>query len=141
MNETEGNAKQGLQREQLIVALMREPRLKKAAASIGISYSTAWRIYRTPEFQQGYCEARRVAFSQSLRRLQKAANAAVTTLLTIMIDPKAPPASRLRAAELVLEDAERSLDREDLEMRVQRLEERATKLESWGNGNGSIPNQ
>jgi hypothetical protein len=42
------------QREQLILALLQQPGMEKAAASIGISGVTAWRITKTPEFQEEY---------------------------------------------------------------------------------------
>src|SRR5262249_773541 len=58
------------QREQLIVAMLQQPSLEKAAASIGISKATAWRVTNTPEFQQEFRRARRVAFSQATARLQ-----------------------------------------------------------------------
>jgi hypothetical protein len=44
-------------------------------------------------------------FSHAIGRLQDAAGAAATTLLKIMLDTNVPPATRLRAAEVVLEQA------------------------------------
>src|ERR1035437_9701574 len=37
------------QREQLILALLQQPGIEKAAAAVGISSVTAWRIMKTPE--------------------------------------------------------------------------------------------
>src|SRR5713226_8408736 len=74
------------QREQLILALLQQPSLEKAAASIGISTVTAWRISKTKEFKEDYRNARWEAFSQSLARLQQASGAAVSALLKVMID-------------------------------------------------------
>ncbi|HEV2039233.1 MAG TPA: hypothetical protein VGT81_04170 [Casimicrobiaceae bacterium] len=45
------------QREQLILALLQRPSMEKAAASIGISPVTAWRISKTAEFQAEYRKA------------------------------------------------------------------------------------
>ena len=56
------------QREQLILALLQQPSLEKAAASIGISTVTAWRISKTRELKEEYRNARWEAFSQSLAR-------------------------------------------------------------------------
>src|ERR1700686_3254190 len=100
---------------QLILALLQQPSLEKAAESVGISRSTAWRIHRTLEFQQEYLQARRDALSQSRGRLQQASSAAATTLLKIMIDPNVPAASRVRAADCVLEHAAEASESEDLE--------------------------
>ena len=111
------------QREQLILALLQQPGMEKAAASIGISGVTAWRITKTPEFQEECRLARREAFTQSLGRLQQAAGAAAATLLKVMLDATAPPASRVRAADCVLEHAASALDLEDIQVRLAKLEQ------------------
>jgi hypothetical protein len=49
----------------------------------------------------------------------------VTTLLKIMLDPNAPAPTRLRAAEVVLEQAARAGEIEDIEDRVAKLEQTA----------------
>src|ERR1039457_2947928 len=110
-------------REQLILALLQQPGLEKAAAQVGISSVTAWRITKTTEFQEEYRQARREAFSQSLGRLQQAAGAATSTLLKIMVDATAPPASRVRAANCILEHAANALEVEDLQVRLAKLEQ------------------
>jgi hypothetical protein len=111
------------QREQLILALLQQPGLEKAATSIGISSATAWRMTKTVEFKEEYRQARREAFSQLLGRLQHGAGAAVSTLLKIMLDVSAPWASRVRAADRVLGYAESALELEDIQVRLARLEE------------------
>jgi hypothetical protein len=111
------------QREQLILALLQQPGLEKAAAAVGISTVTAWRITKTPEFKEEYRQARREAFSQSLGRLQQAAGAATSTLMKIMVDPTAPAGSRVRAADRVLEHAQSALELEDIQVRLSRLEQ------------------
>ena len=55
-----------------------------------------------PEFATAYREARRQAFGQSIARLQQASTAAVSTLLTVMIDPGSPASVRVRAPDSVL---------------------------------------
>lgn len=114
------------QRERLILALLQQPSLEKAASSIGISTVTAWRISKTPEFQEEYRKARRETFSQSVARLQHATGAAVSTLLKVMVDQDSPPASRVRAADCVLDHAAKAIELEDIEARVAELE-RATE--------------
>ena len=111
------------QREQLILALLQQPTLSKAAEQIGISSVTAWRVTKTTEFQEEYRQARREAFSQALGRLQQAASAATSTLLKIMVDATAPPASRVRAANCILEHAANALEVEDLQVRLAKLEQ------------------
>src|ERR1039457_243471 len=52
------------QREQLALALLQQPSLEKAAAAVGISTTTAWRIGKTPEFEEQFERARRDAYDQ-----------------------------------------------------------------------------
>ncbi len=61
---------------------------------------------------------RRDAFSLSVARLQQASSAAVGTLLRIMTDREAPAASRVRAADVVLQIAMRGIEMEDLDARL-----------------------
>jgi hypothetical protein len=110
------------QREQLVLALLQQPSLEKAAASIGISTVTAWRISKTREFKKEYRSARGEAFSQSLGRLQQASGAAVSTLLKVMVDKTTPPASRVRAADRVLDHAAKATELENIEARLAELE-------------------
>jgi hypothetical protein len=120
-------SKQTRKRQQLIVAMLQQPGIEKAAASIGISGVTAWRISKTPEFQEEYRQARRDLHSQSIGRLQQASGAAASTLLKIMVDPNAPAPSRVRAADCVLEHAARALELDHIEVRLHRLEMTAVK--------------
>jgi hypothetical protein len=111
-------------REQLIIALLQQPSLEKAAASIGISLSTGYRMRRHPDFQAEYLQARREAVSEAIARLQQGCNAASTTLLKIMLDPNNPAASRVRAADRVIEHATKLVESQDREARLQRLEQK-----------------
>jgi hypothetical protein len=85
------------QQGRIILALLEQPTLERAAAALDMSKATLWRWTQKPEFATAFREARRDAFSQSLARLQHAANVAVNTLLRVMTDREAPAASRVRA--------------------------------------------
>jgi len=115
----------GRRQDQLIVALLENPTLEKAAAAAGVSAVTLWRRMQEPEFVEAYRQARRESFSQSIARLQHASNAAVGTLLRVMTDREATPSSRVRAAEVVLQNALRGMEMEDIETRVAALERAA----------------
>jgi hypothetical protein len=110
------------QREQLVLALLQQPTLEKAAAAAGISATTAWRISKTPEFQQEQQRARRKVYEHSLDRLLYGSSAAVTTILGVMADPEAAAGSRLRAADSVMNHAAKATALEDLTARVDQLE-------------------
>jgi len=109
-------------RQQLITALLQQPSFEKAAKSAGMSAVTAWRITKTPTFQEEYRQARREAFGQAMAQLQQASSAAASTLLTVMTDTKNPPAVRVRAAECILQHATASFESEELAARVDLIE-------------------
>jgi len=108
--------------DRLIVALLENSTLEKAAAWLQISTATLWRWTQQEDFQEAFLKARRQAFSKSVSRLQHASGAAVSTLLTVMADRTAPHASRVRAADSVLDRGMKAIELEDLEARLQRLE-------------------
>ena len=108
--------------EQAILALLEHSTPEKAAAAAGISRVTLWRWLRKPEFRRALLEARSEAFSQAIGRLQHASSAAAAALLRIMCDTRAPAASRVRAAQCVLDSTARGIALQDLEMRLRELE-------------------
>ena len=118
-------AKFGRKQEDAIAALLSQRNVEEAARSIGIGTNTLLRWLKLPEFQAAYRQARREAFSQSVARLQQASGAAVSTLLKIMVDPNAPASTRLRAADSVPEHGAKSIELEDVEVRVAELERAA----------------
>ena len=82
---------------------------------------------KEPEFDAAYRQARRLAYGQSIARLQQATSAASSTLLKIMVDSNSPPSCRLRAADSVLSHAAKAIEIEDIEARVAALEEATQK--------------
>jgi transposase-like protein len=98
--------------ELAIAALLSHRSVEDAARVVGVSANTLLRWMKESEFQAKFQEARRLAFSQSLGRLQEATGAAVNTTLKIMLDTNNPPGVRLRAAEIVLEQAAKAAELE-----------------------------
>ena len=111
--------------DEAIAALLTQRNMDEAAKLVGISASTLLSWMKVPEFDAAYREARRAAFGQSISRLQQAAGAAVSTLLKVMIDPNTPAATRVRAADSVLDHAAKAIEIEDLEVRLVALEQSA----------------
>ena len=70
-------AKFARKKEEAIAALLSQRNVEEAARSIGIDAKTLLRWMKVPEFQTSYREARRLAFGQSIARLQQATGAAV----------------------------------------------------------------
>ena len=115
----------GRKKEETIAALLSQRNIEEAARFVNVGTKTLLRWLQLPEFDRAYREARRAAFSQSIARLQQASSAAVATLLKIMVDPTAPAASRIRAADSVLGHAAKAIEIEDIEARVSELERTA----------------
>jgi len=117
---SENGSSKNRRQDQFIVALLEHPTLEKAAAAVGVSDVTLWRCLKKPEFAEAYRMARREAFSQSVARLQHASNAAVGTLLRVMTDREAPPASRVRATDVVLQTSLPGMEIEDIKSKTLR---------------------
>lgn len=117
-------------KEEAIVALMTQRNIEEASKVVGVSPNTLLNWMKQPEFQIAYREARRTAFSQSIARLQQASAAAVTTLLKVMVDTGSPAASKVRAADCVLNHTYKAVELEDIEIRVAALEQAAGGKES-----------
>jgi hypothetical protein len=113
--------------DKLVLALVEYGTIEKAAAALGISSVTAWRLMKKSAFQEAFRKARRDHFSCSMARVQYATSAAVAVLYQIAMDKDAPPASRVRAAATILTTAATAFEHEDLEVRVEQLEQRANE--------------
>jgi len=118
-------SKLGHKQEAAIVALLTHRSIEEAARAVPVSAKTLLRWMKEPGFDTAYREARRLAYGQSIARLQQAASAASSTLLKIMIDPNSPPSCRLRAADSVLSHAAKAIEIEDIDARVAALEQAA----------------
>jgi hypothetical protein len=115
--------KRSRKREDAIIALLSNRNVEEAARTTGVGARTLYRWLNDPEFQLAYREARRAAFGQATARLQQLSGAAVSTLGKIMIDSNAPAASRVRAADCILERAAKAIELEEIEARLEALEQ------------------
>jgi hypothetical protein len=118
--------------ELAIGALLSHRSVEDAARAVRVSTNTLLRWMKEDEFRAVYQEARCLAFSQSLGRLHEASGAAVTTTLKIMLDTSVPPGIRLRAAEIVLEQAAKAAELEKLGERLARRERKPREKKSPG---------
>ncbi len=111
-----------LKMDEAVLALLTARNTEEAADKIGVSASTLLRWQKEPEFQAALREAKRLSFAQSMARLHQMANAAITTLGKVMIDPTTPPATKVKAAESILSHTQKAIEIEDFEARLVELE-------------------
>jgi hypothetical protein len=62
-----------------------------------------------------------------MARLQQATGPAVSTVLRVMSDPQTPPATKMRAGQIVIELSLKFIDQEDILARIEQLEAAAEK--------------
>lgn len=122
-----GNA---LSKKQLaaVSALIKEPTILAAAHKIGVNECTIRRWLQETDFKEAYRTSSRDVFLASIGRLSAASEAAVETLTGIMLDATTPASTRCRACMAVLELGIKSMELQDLEDRIEALEE--GKIES-----------
>jgi transposase-like protein len=116
----------GRKKEEAIVALLSQRSVDDAARVINVTPRTLYRWMKEPEFDAAYRAAKRAAFGQSIARLHHLSSAAVSTLGKVMLDAATPPATRVRAADSILDHTTKAIELDDIEARVATLE-RATE--------------
>ena len=114
------------QKEKIIVALLTQPTVKEAASSVNVSERTIYRMLKEDGFQEEYRSAKREVVGQAIARLQQISSEAADALREVYMDKGNPASSRVSAAKCVLEMSLRALELEQLEERIEALEERIT---------------
>jgi hypothetical protein len=107
-----GGSKLGRKREAVIAALLSEPSQEAAARKAGVGEATVARWLRDPFFQAAYRQARRAVLEQAVGRLQQLCGEAADALKRNLTCGQ--PASEVRAAVAVLEQAGKGLEALDL---------------------------
>ena len=115
-------AKFGRKKEDAIVALLTHRTLEEAARALGVATKTLLRWMKEPEFDAAYRAAKRAAFGQSIARLHHLASAAVSTLGKVILDSATPPATKVRAADSILNHTIKAIETEDIDARLRELE-------------------
>jgi hypothetical protein len=111
--------------EQAIVALLSTRSVEEAARTCKTPARTLFRWLKESEFDAAYRVAKRAAFGQAIARLHHLSSAAVSTLGKVMLDPATPPATKVRAADSILERTIKAIEVEDIDARVAALEQAA----------------
>ena len=112
----------GHKKEDAIAALLTTRTTEEAARAVGISTKTMLRWQKEPEFNTAFREAQWAAFGQAIGRLHQLCSAAVSTLGKVMLEPGTPPATRVRAADSILDHTLKAIQTESVEARLAELE-------------------
>ena len=108
--------------DEAIIALLTNRNTEEAAHAVSVGVRTLYRWQKDPDFNAGLRAARRTVFAQAVARLQQMCSAAVSTLGKVMVDPATPAATKVRAADSILDHSAKAIEIEDIEVRVTELE-------------------
>jgi transposase-like protein len=120
---TGSREKLGAKQEAAVLAMLTSRSVEDAARVAGVAPRTLYRWLKEKDFDVAYREARRMAFSQAISRLQQMSGAAVSVLGKVLVDPNTPASTKVRAVDSVLNHAAKAMELEDIEARVSALEE------------------
>jgi hypothetical protein len=110
-------------KELAIAALLTCPSLPAAAASCGISESTLRRWLQNETFARRYRRERTRMLETTVNLLRQKSVAAVETLANVANDKEASASARVSAARSVVEMAIKGAELQDLEARIDDLEQ------------------
>jgi transposase-like protein len=122
--------KLGPKKERAIIALLSQRSVEEAARVIGVSTRTLYRWMKQLDFSAAYLDARKSVYFQSMSRLHQMANPAVTTLGRALVDPSTPMATKVRAADKILEHGANAIELEDIYTRLVKVERTAEVLKT-----------
>ena len=109
--------------ERAIAALLSEATVASAAEKAGVGEVTLYRWLKVPEFVAAYREARREVVEKAIAQMQQSSWAAATTLIRLLASGS--DAVRLRAAQAILDQANKGIEQLDFEERLTALEQQA----------------
>jgi hypothetical protein len=106
--------------EAAIAALLSEATVSAAAEKARVGEVTLYRWLKQPEFVAAYREARREVHEKAVAQLQQSSWAASTTLIRLLASGS--DSVRLRAATVILDQANKGIELLDFEERLAALE-------------------
>jgi len=115
----------GRKKEAAVAALLTHRNIEEAAKAVGVSPNTLLNWMKDLEFATAYRKARGAVVGQAIARLQQTTGAAVSTLQKLMVDAGTPPAIKGQVAKGILMLAIKGVEVEDLEARLEALEQAA----------------
>lgn len=107
-----------------VEALIACDTIDEACTVCGVTRSTIYRYLKEPLFEKELKTAKRQLINRAILRLQQTCGDATRALAEICRDKKAPPSSRVSAAKEILSSALKSIELEEFEDRLKRLEDK-----------------
>lgn len=111
-----------IEQHRAISALLTETTQQAAADQAGVNRTTLYRWLQTEPFRDAYREARKEVVGHARARLQLLTEEAAEALREVMNNSNAPAPARVSAARTVLEMADRATESEEIERRLEALE-------------------
>ncbi|CDQ20982.1 phBC6A51 family helix-turn-helix protein [Halobacillus karajensis] len=108
--------------ELAVMALLTEPNMEKAAEKAGIGRSTLYRWMQLDSFQEQYNQLKHETVAQATARLRQGMTIAVDTLMEMAQNKKTPAVARSSACRTLLEFGFKSVEMEDIQKRMDKLE-------------------
>ena len=115
-----------IRQERFLKALLEAPSIEEACKRAGINRTTGYKYLKNQDFMLEYRKLRREAMQQVTARLQSVSEQAVNVLHEIMLDKENTPNARVQAAKNVLDISYRSLELDDIQERIEQLEQSVT---------------
>jgi len=105
-----------------VVGLLCHGSIQRAGKEAGITQSTAYKWAKKDNIIDSLTELRKSLVIQSINRNKLFMNTAVDKVFAIMNDPKSSRPTQLNAAKILIELAERSIEKTDILDRMDELE-------------------
>lgn len=110
-------------KEAFLLALLSNSTIKDASEQVGISTQTGHQYLNDPEFKKAYSQVRKDTFQLATNKLQSSFTRAVEVLNEVMEDEQSPASSRVQAAKTIVQNAYKSYEIDELEERLDRIED------------------
>jgi len=105
------------------ILILSEKSIAETARELRIPERTLYRWMKLPLFALVLQEERAAKYYRDSARLVQLRPAAINILAKLLLDPSTPPATRVRAAESVLDQTRETFELQDLESRLTQLEQ------------------
>lgn len=106
-----------------VIGLLSHGSIQRAGKEAGITQSTAYKWAKKDNIINSLAGLRKSLVIQAVNRNKLFMNVAVDKVFAIMNDPKATKPTQLNAAKILIELAERSIEKTDILDRLNELEE------------------